>query len=253
MLLTDPPYNVDYTGGTKDALKIQNDNLPDAEFRQFLIDALNCGASALRAGGAFYIWHADSEGFNFRAACRAAGLQVRQCIIWNKNSLVLGRQDYQWKHEPCLYGWKEGAAHQWFGKRDKVTVQDLGDPALYLDEDGALCVVMGEMIYRVTGTDIAIEQDFSTMIYEEKPAASRLHPTMKPVALYERQIKNSSKVGESILDQFGGSGTTVIACEKLRRRAFVMELDPHYCDVIIKRWEDFTGRKAELLSEVEYA
>ena len=246
MLLTDPPYNVDYTGGTKAALKIENDNLSDSEFMEFLVKAFISAAAVLRPGAAFYIWHADSEGFNFRGACRAAGLRVRQCIIWNKNALVLGRQDYQWKHEPCLYGWKDGAAHQWFGKRNKVTVQELGDSPLYLDEDGVLCVSVGELIYRVTGTDLMVERDLSTVIDEEKPAASRLHPTMKPVALYERQINNSSRAGESVLDLFGGSGTTVIACEKLRRRAFVMEFDPHYCDVIIKRWEDYTGGKAVL-------
>lgn len=247
MLLTDPPYNVDYTGGT--GLKIENDNLPDAEFRRFLVDAFAAMAGSLRAGGAFYIWHADSEGYNFRGACRDVGLQVRQCLIWNKNALVLGRQDYQWKHEPCLYGWKDGAAHNWFGARDKVTVQEVGDSALSMAEDGSLLVSYGESVFRISGSDIEVEMLRASVFYEEKPLASRLHPTMKPVALYSRQIEYSSAAGALVLDIFGGSGTTVIACEKLRRRARVMELDPHYCDVIIKRWEDFTGRKAVLLDE----
>lgn len=243
--LTDPPYNVDYEGGT--GLKIENDNMPDAEFRSFLVDAFRAAELALRPGAAFYIWHADSEGFNFRGACRDVGLQVRQCLIWNKNSLVLGRQDYQWKHEPCLYGWKSGAAHSWYGRRDKTTVQDVNDPAISLDEDGSLVVSLGETALRVTGQDVEIETLTTSVFYEEKPAASRLHPTMKPVALYTRQIEYSTVAGDIVLDSFGGSGTTVIACEKLRRCARVMEFDPKYCDVIIKRWEDFTGKKAELL------
>lgn len=242
--LTDPPYNVDYEGGT--GMKIQNDNMPDEKFRQFLVDAYCAAVAVMRPGAAFYIWHADSEGYNFRGACRDVGLQVRQCIVWNKSSLVLGRQDYHWKHEPCLYGWKDGAGHSWYGARNKTTVQEVNDPAVSV-EDGVMLVSVGEQVLRVTGADIEVEVLQSSVIYEEKPAASRLHPTMKPVALYSRQIEYSSKPGDLVLDSFGGSGTTLIACEKLRRRAAVMEFDPKYCDVIIRRWEDFTGRKAELI------
>jgi DNA modification methylase len=128
-----------------------------------------------------------------------------------------------------------------------VTVQEVGDSALSEDEDGALLVSIGENVFRITGDSLEVEMVKASVFYEEKPAASRLHPTMKPVALYSRQIEYSSAAGGLVLDIFGGSGTTIIACEKLRRRARVMEYDPHYCDVIIKRWEDFTGRKAEII------
>lgn len=122
LLITDPPYNVDYTGKTKDALKIKNDKMSDSHFRQFLVDALSACNKVMKPGAAFYIWHADSEGFNFRGACHDIGWTVRQCIIWNKNTMVLGRQDYQWKHEPCLYGWKEGAGHYFVDDRKQTTV-----------------------------------------------------------------------------------------------------------------------------------
>lgn len=192
LVLTDPPYNVNYEGGT--GLKIENDNKSDADFHDFLVNAFLCMNMAMKSGASFYIWHADSEGYNFRSACREAGWQVRECLIWNKNSLVLGRQDYQWKHEPCLYGWKEGT-HQWYADRKQTTVIDM-----------------------------------------DRPKKSAEHPTMKPVGLFGYQIKNSTKSGDIVLDLFGGSGTTVIACEQLKRRAFTMELDPKYCDVIRKRW-----------------
>ena len=202
LLLTDPPYNVDYTGKTKDALTIQNDKQEDEEFCEFLTKCFSCADENMNAGAVFYIWHSDSEGFNFRKACKQVGWTVRECLIWNKNSLVLGRQDYQWKHEPCLYGWKEGS-HNWYGDRKQTTVIDM-----------------------------------------DKPNASRLHPTMKPVQLFAYEIQNSTKAGDKVLDLFGGSGTTLIACEQLNRTAYLMELDPRYVDVIIDRWEKMTGQKA---------
>ena len=128
MLLTDPPYNVAYEGGTKDKLKIKNDNMPDEKFRKFLIEAFSRAYEVMKEGSVFYIWHADSEGYNFRGACFNIGWKVRQCLIWNKNSMVLGRQDYQWKHEPCLYGWKEGASHLWATDRKQTTVLDFDRP-----------------------------------------------------------------------------------------------------------------------------
>jgi len=128
LLLTDPPYNVDYTGKTKDALKIENDVQEDSDFRQFLRDAFSGADAVMRPGACFYIWHADSEGYNFRGACFEVGWSVRQCLIWNKNSLVMGRQDYQWKHEPCLYGWKDGAGHTWASDRKQTTVLDFDRP-----------------------------------------------------------------------------------------------------------------------------
>lgn len=208
LLITDPPYNVDYTGKTKDALKIQNDKMGDDSFRQFLRDAFSTADAVMREGAVFYIWHADTEGYNFRGACFDNEWKVRECLIWNKNSLVLGRQDYQWKHEPCLYGWKEGAGHTWNSDRSQTTVLDF-----------------------------------------DRPTRSEMHPTMKPVALFSYQIKNSSSNNENVLDLFGGSGTTLIACEELHRKAYLCELDPHYCDVIIQRWENLTGKQAVRIEE----
>ena len=207
LAVTDPPYNVGYTGGTKDALTIQNDKQEDSAFRQFLADAFRNMNAAMKPGAVFYIWHADSEGYNFRSACKEAGWQVRQCLIWNKNQLVMGRQDYHWKHEPCLYGWKEGAAHLWASDRKQTTI---------------LCF--------------------------DRPQKNTEHPTMKPVALLAYQIANNTKGEDIALDLFGGSGTTLVACEQLNRKCYMMELDPKYVDVIIKRWEELTGNKAELLS-----
>lgn len=208
MLLTDPPYNVDYEGKTKDKLKIENDKMDNDNFRQFLIDAFSNADMVMKAGAVFYIWHADSEGYNFRGACFDVGWKVRQCLIWNKNSMVMGRQDYHWKHEPCLYGWKDGAGHLWASDRKQTTV-----------------------------------------ISFDRPTRNDLHPTMKPVPLFDYQIKNNTKGGDIVLDLFGGSGTTIMACEQNERRAYTMEFDPRYVDVIINRWEQFTGRKAVLLND----
>ena len=208
MLLTDPPYNVDYTGKTKDALKIQNDHMDNDSFREFLRDAFVTADTVMKPGAVFYIWHADSEGYNFRGACADAGWTVRQCIIWNKNSMVMGRQDYQWKHEPCLYGWKEGAGHLWASDRKQTTVIDMA-----------------------------------------RPTKADLHPTMKPIPLFDYQIKNNTKGGDIVLDLFGGSGTTIMACEQNKRHAYTMELDPRYVDAIVARWEEYTGKKAVLVNE----
>lgn len=199
--LTDPPYNVNYEGGS--GLRIQNDNMKDAEFRQFLHDVYVAANCFLRPGAAFYIWHADSEGYNFRGAAVDVGWKVRQCLIWLKSSLVMGRQDYQWKHEPCLYGWTDGSAHYWGSDRKQTTILEF-----------------------------------------DKPRRNCEHPTMKPVELFQYQMANSTKQGDVVLDSFGGSGTTIIAAERIHRKARLMELDPAYCDVIVKRWEDFTGNTA---------
>jgi DNA modification methylase len=210
MWLTDPPYNVAYEGKTKDSLKIQNDSMGDEQFRQFLRDAYVTADLVMKPGAVFYIWHADSEGYNFRGAAQDAGWKVRQCLIWKKSTMVMGRQDYHWKHEPCLYGWKEGAGHLWAADRKQTTILEF-----------------------------------------DKPSRNGEHPTMKPVALFEYQMLNNTKGGDIVLDSFGGSGTTLLAAEKNGRKAYLMELDPKYCDVIVKRWEDFTGKKAILLNEQE--
>ena len=208
LFITDPPYNVNYEGKTSQKLKIKNDKMEEDEFRKFLVKCFKNADCALKKGGAFYIWHADSEGYNFRRACKETSWVVRQCLIWNKNTIVLGRQDYHWKHEPCLYGWKEGASHFWNSDRKQSTVLEFNKPTQNLE-----------------------------------------HPTMKPVELFTYQIQNNTKINENVLDLFVGSGTTLIACEQLNRNCYAMELDPKYVDVIIKRWEEFTGKKAVLLEE----
>ena len=208
MLLTDPPYNVAYEGKTKDHLTIQNDSMDNDSFRQFLRDAFTSADAVMKQGAVFYIWHADSEGYNFRGACFDIGWKVRQCLIWNKNSMVMGRQDYHWKHEPCLYGWKEGASHLWASDRKQTTVIDY-----------------------------------------QRPTKAEIHPTMKPVGLFDYQIKNNTKGGDIVLDLFNGSGTTIMACEQNGRVARCMELGPRYVDACVKRWENFTGEKAVLLND----
>lgn len=207
MVVTDPPYNVDYQGKTKSKMKIENDKMCDDNFRLFLVDAFTTMKDAMKDGASFYIWYASVQVYNFQGACDDVGLQVRQELCWNKNSLVLSRQDYQWKHEPCLYGWKDGASHNWYGDRKQTTVIDC-----------------------------------------KRPTASRLHPTMKPVELFEYLIKNSSKEGDVVLDLFGGSGTTLIASEKTNRKGRLMELDPHYCDVIRKRYTQWCKENGRPLS-----
>ena len=204
ILITDPPYNVAYEGSN--GLKIKNDDMGDDQFRQFLRDAFVAADTVMKSGAVFYIWHADSEGYNFRGACKDTNWTVRQCLIWNKDALVMGRQDYHWKHEPCLYGWKEGAGHLWATDRKQTTILEF-----------------------------------------KKPKRNDVHPTMKPVELIEYQLLNNTKGQDIVLDLFGGSGSTMIAAEKNGRTARLMELDPKYCDVIVKRWEDFTGQKAELV------
>ena len=196
MWLTDPPYNVAYEGSN--GLTIQNDSMEDVKFREFLRTAFGHAEKALKPGAPFYIFHADSEGYNFRGACHDIGLRVRQCLVWKKNALVLGRQDYQWIHEPCLYGWKDGGPHPWYADRSQTTVMEFN-----------------------------------------KPKKNDVHPTMKPVEMLVYLLQNSSKRGDVVLDTFGGSGSTLIACEQTGRVCKTVELDPRYCDAIRRRWAEF--------------
>lgn len=200
LVLTDPPYNVNYEGGTKDKLKIQNDKMKADQFLEFLTEAFKRMYEHSKKGAAIYVFHADSEGYNVRTAFKFAGYGIRQCLIWAKNSMVLGRQDYQWKHEPILYGWKDGASHAWYGDRKQTT-----------------------------------------LINFDKPRRNGVHPTMKPIGLCGYFIANSSKEGDMVLDPFGGSGSTLIACEQMDRVCYISELDPKYCDVIVKRYIESVG------------
>lgn len=225
LIITDPPYNVDYEGGS--GLKIQNDKMEDKAFYRFLRDAFDGMYESMAPGAGIYVFHSDSEGHNFRNAFIAAGLKLAQVCIWVKDSLVMGRQDYHWQHEPVLaggkepeaepvdegpehepvlYGWRTKAAHRWFSDRKQTTIWNF-----------------------------------------KRPKVSREHPTMKPIDLVGYPIKNSSRKGQIVADFFGGSGSTLIACEQLKRKCRTMELDPKYCDVIVDRWEKASGRKAERL------
>lgn len=240
LVITDPPYNIDYQGGTKDKLKIKNDAMTDAEFDAFLNAAIANLKNYLKIGGVFYIWLPSTGIDIFSLALKKNGLQVKQLLIWVKNTFSLCRQDYQWRHEPCIYGWKEGATHYFTNDRTKSTVfekkikvDDLTEP----EAKNLLKAFFSEIEFT------------ATVMHEKKPARSAVHPTMKPVNLIMRQIENSSKENDLILDLFGGSGTTLIACEQKRRRCAMMEFDAHYCDVIIERWEKLTGQKAELIQE----
>ncbi len=199
MWLSDPPYNVAYEGKTKDALTIQNDSMGDSQFREFLRSAFDAVFTHIKAGASFYIFHADSEGYNFRGAIHDCGQKVRQCLVWKKQTLVMGRQDYQWIHEPILYGWKDGAAHKWNSDRCQTTVLEFN-----------------------------------------RPLRNDVHPTMKPIDILVYLIGNSSDSGDIVIDTFGGSGSTLIACEQCGRTCRTMELDERYVDVIRKRYAEFT-------------
>jgi DNA modification methylase len=194
MCITDPPYNVAYEGKTKDALKIENDSMGNDDFYKFLYDFYSALTTAVKKGGAIYVWHASSEIINFGKAMVDAGWLLKQQLIWVKNTMVMGRQDYQWKHEPCLYGWLAGDSHKWYSDRKQTTI---------------------------------IEWD--------KPSRNGEHPTMKPIGLFSYQINNSSKIGDIVIDAFGGSGTTMVACEQLKRKSRIIEYDPKYCQVIVDR------------------
>lgn len=238
LYVTGPPYNVAYEGKTEEAMTIQNDSMDDASFRQFLRDAFSVANQHLKPGGAFYIWHADSEGLNFRAAVKETGWLLKQNLVWVKNSIVLGRQDYQWKHEPCLYGWKDGASHYFIDNRSLATV-------IEEDEENLKEMTKGELISYIKTMQ---ESSPTSIFYEDKPVRSDIHPTMKPLKLIARCVLNSSKKGERVLDSFNGGGSTLMVCEKTERIYYGMELDPVYVERTIKRWEEETGLKAEKIN-----
>ena len=240
--VTDPPYNVAYE--SKLAGSIKNDNMGDAEFRKMLRGWYDTMFAVMKPGAPIYVAHADTEGLNFRAEFRAAGFKLSGCLIWRKQSLVLGRSDYQWQHEPILYGWKPGAAHRWYGGRKRTTVIEYGEngPVRRL-EDGRWAITVGDTVLIVDG-QATIEEAPGSVIYHDKPSRSELHPTTKPVGLWEKLMKPSSRPGDVVIDWFSGSGTTMIAADRMGLIARVSEIDPKFVDVAVRRWEMLTGRSA---------
>lgn len=223
LLLTDPPYNVNYEAANGN--KIKNDNMNSNDFYNFLLAFYKNSYEVLRVGAAFYIFHADSETKAFRGALEEAGLKISQCLIWVKNQFVLSRQDYNWKHEPCLYGWKEGMAHYFIRDFTQDTILDYDLKTLEKYNKKELLEILKN-----------IKNEHETIIRENKPLKNDVHPTMKPIKLLAKLIHNSSKKDWNILDLFGGSGSTLIAADQLDRKAFLMEYDPKYADVIVKRY-----------------
>lgn len=247
MVWTDPPYNVAYESKVG---SIMNDDMANGEFRQFLLDAYASMFGVMKPGAAIYVAHADTEGLNFRGAFFDTGFKLSGCLVWRKNALVLGRSDYQWQHEPILYGWKPGAAHRWFGGRAQTTLAPGHESEVFsANDDGSFSFSVGDRIFTVSGSDLQVEELAMSLIDEAKPKDNAVHPTMKPVSLVERHIRNSSDVGDVVFDAFGGSGTTLIACERTARFARLMEFDPRFVDVIVRRWQEFTGKKATLAGD----
>ena len=242
IVITDPPYNVNYQNVTTD-MKIMNDSMEGAKFRAFLLDSFKCMFDGLKEGSPIYVFHADTEGYNFRGSFVEAGFKLSQNLVWVKNSLVPGRSDYQWRHEPVLYGWKPGAAHKWYGDRTNTTVmEDLKSLNPNSMKKAELVAYIKELQ----------EKDYagSSVIKADKPTFNDDHPTMKPVKLIGKLLFNSSAKGDLVVDSFGGSGSTLIAAEQAGRTCYTMELDPKYADVIVARWEKLTGEKAERYGQV---
>ena len=239
LCITDPPYNVAYEGSN--GLTIQNDNMPEDRFEAFLSAAFQRMHENLKPGAPFYIWHAETEGGVFRKSCSEALGKVRQMLIWNKNAFTMGHQDYQWKHEACLYGWTEGGTHYFVDDRTQATViEDKRIDVNKLKKE-EMRDLLREMLNDKTST---------TVLNEDKPVRNGDHPTMKPLKLLARLVKNSSRQHEIVLDTFGGSGSTLITCEQLGRRCYTMEIDPIYADVVIKRYLNFSKRDSvELLRD----
>lgn len=231
LLLTDPPYNMNYTGaGGGKAKAILNDNMPEDEFEKFLTRFFVCAYDGMKDGATAYVFYKEMGYGTFMRAMKFGGLTYKQEIIWKKDQLVLGGAKYQSIYEPFLMGCKGDSIKTWNGGRKQVSVMEGID--LMSEED--LRKAYKELL-------ASIETD---VVEEERTKKNDKHPTMKPVKLLARLIRNSSNVGDCVLDLFGGSGSTMMACEQIGRKCYTNELDPHYCDVIIERWEQYTGKKA---------
>lgn len=252
---TDPPYNVAIgtknkrmdkaIGGSRSETgSIANDKMTDADFETLLFGAFSCLFSVMQPGAPIYVAHSDKAGHQFREQFEKAGLHFSQMLIWKKNQIVLGMADFQPIHEPVLYGWRKGSRHKWHGGRKQTTVMEVGENNLISqDEDGRWIIKVGDSVLVVEG-EAMISESPSSVFNVPKPSKSGLHPTQKPVELVERMLKNSARSGDIIADSFGGSGTTLIAADRLGMCSRLMELDPAFTDVIVRRWQDFTGRKA---------
>ncbi|MBL3582607.1 DNA modification methylase [Oleidesulfovibrio alaskensis] len=245
MLWTDPPYNVDYTGK---AGKIRNDKMSAAAFDSFLQKLFTAACGVLVDGGAAYVAHSEvGGGTAFRRAFVQAGFKLASCLIWKKHQMVLGRSDYHWQHEPILYGWKATGRHRWYGNRKHTTLLEHFSGAAVLPAgDGVWQVATGDAVLLIKGKDVVVEELPTSLLSAPKPVRSDLHPTMKPVALVERMVANSSPRGGLVFDPCAGSGTTLIACELLGRRCNTMEVDPRFTDVVVRRWQELTGKQAVL-------
>lgn len=244
LLLTDPPYNVDVGScerpySSNNGVSIENDSMPDEQFIAFLAQCLRNANKFLRGGAAWYIFYAGLKHVLFESAInQIADWKIHEQLVWVKTHFVIGRNsDYQWMHELCLYGWKTGEAHYFTDSRKEATVIETGKKLATMSKEEliALC----EKLQGVNQS--------TTVLYAEKPNAADMHPTVKPQTLLAPLIRNSSKPEWKVLDIFGGSGSTLIVCEQMNRQCYTMELDPHYVDVIITRWEAFTGEKAQLI------
>lgn len=240
---TDPPYNVAYETA---AGSIANDDMSDEEFRAFLTSALTCAANVMKPGAAIYVAHADGQPSEaFRASFRKTQLKLAGCLIWRKSHFTLSRSDYQWQHEPILYGWKPGSRHRWYGGRKLTSLIDIGEGSPFEQlPDGRWRIQVGDQVLVVEGS-AQVESLVPSILFEQKPRRSQLHPTMKPVALIEKMLRNNARPGDLVFDPFGGSGSTLIAADRLGMCARLVELDPGYCDVIVQRWEAYAGRRAE--------
>ncbi|MDP3304764.1 MAG: site-specific DNA-methyltransferase [Erysipelotrichaceae bacterium] len=246
LIVTDPPYNVNYENkidyhkmfknDTRKNNAIMNDHMDSDKFFDFLLAMYILANKVIKPGGVMYVFHSDVERVSFQLAMAAAGFKFSENLIWVKNSFNLSRNDYHWKHEPILYGWKEGAGHYFVDDRTQSTIFDESVNIEKLKKEELITMLQ----------DI-ISQIKTTIIYDNKPLRSDIHPTMKPIPLVGKLIKNSSKARELLYEPFGGSGSTLIAADQLDRVCYCMELDPKYVDVIVKRWEEHSGLIAQTI------